>query len=151
ILHLVVLTTRPKKTAHAYAQVWNEARNEAPLVTITRAQAEALQGRLAGEGIVVDWAMRYGIPAIGDRLAAKKAVGCRRILIAPLYPQCAAATAATANDAAFAALAAMRWQPAVRTLPPYYDRAAYIDALATGLEASLAGLDFLPDLVIASF
>jgi ferrochelatase len=151
ILNLVVLTTRPAKSAHAYQQVWNRERNEAPLVTVTRAQAEKLAAVLGGGRIVVDWAMRYGRPAIGDRLRALKDQGCDRILVAPLYPQYAAATTATANDAAFTALRAMRWQPAMRTLPPYYDDPAYIEALAQAMIADLAALDFEPELVIASF
>ena len=48
----------------------------APLMTITRAQAEKLAARL-GEGIMVDWAMRYGKPSIAGRLAALKARGLR--------------------------------------------------------------------------
>jgi ferrochelatase len=151
ILNLFVLTTRPRKSAHAYAEVWNRERNEAPLVTITRAQADKLAAALAGGRIVVDWAMRYGAPAIGDRLRALKDAGCDRILVAPLYPQYAAATTATANDAAFAALGRMRWQPAIRTLPAYHDDAAYIDALAETMTADLGGLDFEPELVVASF
>jgi ferrochelatase len=151
ILNLVVLTTRPKKTAHAYAQVWNAARDEAPLITITRAQAEDLGRRLAGDGVMVDWAMRYGAPAIGDRLAALKAAGCERILVAPLYPQYCAATTATVVDEAARALRAMRWQPALRTLPAYHDDPAYIAALASSVSESIGKLDFTPDLVVASF
>jgi ferrochelatase len=151
ILNGFVLTTRPKKSAHAYQQIWDKERNESPLIVITRAQAEKLAPRLAGDGVIVDWAMRYGAPSIPDRVAALKAAGCERILIAPLYPQYAASTTATANDMAFAALAKMRWEPAVRTLPPYYDDPAYIDALAASLKASLAALPFTPDAVIASF
>jgi ferrochelatase len=151
ILNLVVLTTRPKKTAHAYAQVWNEALDEAPLITITRAQAEDLGRRLAGDGVTVAFAMRYGSPAIGEQLAAMKAAGCERILVAPLYPQYCAATTATVVDEAARALRAMRWQPALRTLPAYHDDAAYVAALKATVGDSIARLDFTPDLVIASF
>ncbi len=151
ILNLFVLTTRPKKSGHAYAAIWNNEKNEGPLVTITRSQAEALGRALAGDGVIVDWAMRYGSPSVGARLAALKAQGCERILVAPLYPQYAAATTATANDAAFTALQKMRWQPAVRTLPPYHDDPAYIAALAASLKASLAGLAFEPEVVLASY
>ena len=104
-----------------------------------------------GDGVTVDWAMRYGNPAIGDRLRALKEAGCERILLAPLYPQYCAATTATANDKAFAALAAMRWQPAIRTLPPYHDDPAYIEALATSVAAGVDALDFEPDTILASF
>jgi len=148
ILRGIILRTRPKKSAHAYAQVWRD--DGSPLAAITREQSAALQGAFGPE-VIVDHAMRYGRPAIADRLKALKEQGCERILFAPLYPQYCAATTATANDAAFAALAAMRWQPALRTLPPYHDDPDYIAALKSSVEASLAKLDFTPDAVMASF
>jgi ferrochelatase len=147
ILRGVILRTRPRKSAHAYSLVWTD--EGSPLAAITARQAKALQA--AWPEVRVDWAMRYGNPAIGDRLAAMKDAGCERILIAPLYPQYCAATTATANDAAFAALAGMRWQPAVRTLPPYFDDAAYLAALKASVEAQLAALDFEPQAIVASF
>ena len=147
ILRGVILRTRPKKSAHAYSLVWTD--DGSPLAAITARQARALQA--SWPEVQVDWAMRYGNPAIGERLAAMKEAGCERILIAPLYPQYCAATTATANDAAFAALATMRWQPAVRTLAPYHDDAAYIAALKTSVEAQLAALDFEPEAIVASF
>lgn len=148
ILRGIVLNTRPKKSAHAYAQVWRA--DGSPLAAITKAQAAALAGAF-GSDVTVDWAMRYGKPAIPDRIAALKAAGCERILLAPLYPQYCAATTATANDHAFAALAQMRWQPALRTLPPYHDDPAYIGALATSIRAGIAALDFEPQALVASF
>jgi ferrochelatase len=151
ILNLVVLNTRPQRSGHAYAQIWDKERNESPLVVTTRAQAEKLATRMAGDGIVVDWAMRYGEPAIGNRLSALREAGCDRILIAPLYPQYSASTTATANDAAFAELKRMRWQPAVRTLPAYHDDPAYIAALSASLKTSLARLPFQPEVVLASY
>ncbi len=148
ILQGPILTTRPFKSAHAYKQVWRK--DGSPLAAITREQARALSSVFPRE-VIVDHAMRYGRPAIADRLEALRAQGCDRILIAPLYPQYCAATTATANDAAFAALATMRWQPAIRTLPPYHDDPTYIAALVESIEASLAGLGFVPDAIVASF
>jgi ferrochelatase len=148
ILRGVVLRTRPRKSAHAYQQVWRE--DGSPLAAITRAQAMALTDAF-GPDVIVDHAMRYGRPKIADTIASLKARGCERILIAPLYPQYCAATTATANDAAFAVLAGMRWQPAIRTLPPYHDDPAYIAALAASIEAGIAALDFVPERLIASF
>ncbi|MBJ7443960.1 MAG: ferrochelatase [Sphingobium sp.] len=148
ILRGVILTTRPKKSAHAYQQVWTD--QGSPLAFHTRDTAHAMQAAM-GDGVVVDWAMRYGNPSIASRLAAMKASGCDRILLAPLYPQYSGATTATANDAAFAALRAMRWQPAIRTLPPYHGDPAYIAALKVSIEGSIAALDFTPDALLASF
>ena len=148
ILRGIILNTRPKKSAHAYKQVWTE--EGSPLAAITARQARALAGAF-GEGVIVDYAMRYGRPAIRERIEALKGAGCERILIAPLYPQYCAATTATANDEAFAHLRKMRWQPAMRTLPPYYDDPLYIDALARIIMQELDKLEFEPEAVIASF
>jgi ferrochelatase len=148
VLRGIILRTRPRKSAHAYRQVWTE--HGSPLAAITRRKAVALQQRL-GEAAVVRHAMRYGNPAIAAVLQEMTAQGCERMLLAPLYPQYCAATTATANDKAFEVLAAMRWQPAIRTLPPYYDDPAYIGALKASLERQMAGLDFQPERLLLSF
>lgn len=148
ILRGIILTTRPKKSAHAYRQVWMA--EGSPLAVHTARQAKALDGAFGPE-VIVDHAMRYGRPAIAERIDSLKAAGCDRILIAPLYPQYCAATTATATDEAFRQLRHLRWQPAVRTLPPYHDDPAYIDALRISVEESLAALDFEPQAILASF
>ena len=148
ILRGIILNTRPQKSAKAYAKVWTE--KGSPLAFFTAGQAEALQARM--EGIAdVRYAMRYGNPSVADQLAAMKAAGCNRILIAPLYPQYSGATTGTVLDEAYATLTAMRWHPAIRTLPAYHDDARYIGALKTSIEASLAKLDFVPDALVISF
>jgi ferrochelatase len=147
ILHGIILRTRPKKSAEAYNQVWtNEG---SPLRVIAGRQTDALRGRLPD--VSIHYAMRYGNPGIGAALDAMMREGCTRILAAPLYPQYCAATTATANDAVFGALARMRWQPALRTLPPYYYDPLYIDALAANLKRQLAALDFEPQRLLLSF
>jgi protoporphyrin/coproporphyrin ferrochelatase len=148
ILRGIVLNIRPRKSAHAYGLVWTE--HGSPLARYTRAKAEKLEGAF-GPDVIVDWAMRYGRPSIETRLSALKDAGCDRILLAPMYPQYCAATTATANDKAFAVLAGMRWQPALRTLPPYHDDPAYIAALKASIERELGRLSFAPDLILASF
>ncbi|MEZ5749596.1 MAG: ferrochelatase [Caenibius sp.] len=148
ILRGIILNTRPRKSARAYQQVWTD--KGSPLAAITADQATALQARL-GETARVSWAMRYGNPSIASQLEALKDEGCERILLAPLYPQYCGATTATVVDAAADALRAMRWQPALRTLPPYHDDPAYIAALASDLGAQLDALDFAPDALLLSF
>jgi ferrochelatase len=148
ILRGIILNTRPKKSAHAYRQVWME--EGSPLAVYTARQAKALEGAFGPE-VIVDHAMRYGKPAIAERLDALQAQGCTRILVAPLYPQYCAATTATAVDEVFRHLRHRRWLPAVRTLPPYHDDPLYVGALAASLRASLAAVDFEPEALIASF
>ena len=152
ILYGIVLNRRPQRVGHAYASIWNKERDESYLRTYTRGQAEALRARLAAPPrIVVDWGMRYGQPSIPDRLRALQAAGCERILLFPLYPQYAASTTATVNDKAFETLQGLRWQPALRTVPPYHDDPVYIAALAESVRAKLATLDWQPEVILASF
>ncbi|MEJ7927407.1 ferrochelatase [Sphingobium sp. AN641] len=148
ILRGAVLTTRPRKSAAAYREVWTQ--QGSPLAVFTRDAAAGLQAAL-GPDVLVDWAMRYGNPSIPSRIDAMMAAGCDRILAAALYPQYCAATTASAHDAVFAAIGAMRAQPALRTLPPYYNDPAYIEALRASTQAGLDALDFAPDLLLASF
>ncbi len=158
ILNLIILSTRPSRSGRAYAAVWNDARDEAPLKTITRAQAEALETAieigsldLPDDKIRVAWAMRYGEPTIADGILSLQRQGCDRLLLIPLYPQYAAATSATVCDKAFEALSNMRWQPTLRVAHPYFEQPAYIDALANSLRSGLAVLDFEPEVILASF
>ncbi len=148
ILRGPILLTRPGKSARAYQLVWMEGGS--PLAVHTRDTARKLQ-ELMGADVMVDWAMRYGNPSIATRLKAMIDAGCGRILLAPLYPQYCAATTATALDAAYATLADLRLQPAIRTLPPYYADSFYIEALRASANRQLAELDFVPDLLLASF
>ena len=148
ILNGIILNVRPKKSAHAYEQVWGP--DGSPLAAITKAQAAALQARL-GDGVMVRWAMRYGNPALGAEVQAMKDAGCERILVAPLYPQYSGATTATVIDALGAQLAKMRWQPAIRTLPPYFDDPLHIAALRDDLARQIALLPFEPEVLLLSF
>lgn len=152
LLNGVILSFRPQKSGHAYAQIWDREANDSPLRVITRRQTDDLARRFAGDGAVaVDFAMRYGNPSTASRIAALKEQGCDRILLVPLYPQYSATTTATANDKAFAALAGLRWQPAVRTMPAYFDDPVYIETLARSIQEGIGKLDFTPDVVITSY
>jgi protoporphyrin/coproporphyrin ferrochelatase len=148
LLRGVILNTRPQKSAKAYAKVWTD--KGSPLAFFTVAQTESLAARF-GDTAHIRYAMRYGNPSVGDQLAAMKEAGCNRILIAPLYPQYSGATTGTVLDEAYSHLTKMRWHPAIRTLPAYHDDPAYICALKTSIEGSLAGLDFVPDALVISF
>jgi protoporphyrin/coproporphyrin ferrochelatase len=148
ILRGIILNVRPKKSAANYAKVWTD--KGSPLAFYTAAQAEILAEQLSSVAMVRH-AMRYGQPAIDTVLTEMKEAGCNRILIAPLYPQYSGATTATVQDQVFATLAKMRWQPALRTLPPYHDYPAYIGALKASVSQGLAKLDFEPDAIVASF
>ena len=153
ILQGIILSIRPSKKGKDYDTIWNHEKNEGPLLTITRSQAEKLAAELSliSDKIVVDFAMRYGNPATGPAIEKLLKQGCDRILLLPMYPQYSVATTATAADEAFRQLMKMEWQPSIRVAPPWHDDTVYIDALAKSVRTHLATLNFKPEVLMASF
>ena len=154
ILKLIVLSKRPFSSGEAYRGIWNKDLDESPLLTVTRSQTDSLRRRLEarfGDGVMVDFCMRYGNPSTDSVLRRMARAGCERIIFLPLYPQYAAATTATANDHAFRTLQQLRWQPALRTVPAYYGHPAYIEALAQSVENAWAGFEETPTALVASY
>jgi ferrochelatase len=148
VLYGVILRTRPAKSARAYREIWTD--EGSPLMVISKRQAEALR-TIHGDSLCVGLAMRYGDASIGYALSKMFDHGFKRILVAPLYPQYCAATTASAMDAVTQELSRMRSQPAIRTLPPYFDDPLYIGALKANLARQIAALDFDPERLLLSF
>lgn len=154
LLQTIILTKRPFTSGANYKLIWDNERNESPLMTITRDQTRAIAERLTarhGDRVMIDFCMRYGNPSTESKVRAMVAAGCERILFFPLYPQYAGATTATANDHFFRALIKERRQPASRTVAEYFEHPAYIDALAASVQAAYAKLDRRPDVLVASY
>lgn len=131
ILRGLVLTLRPKKSAHAYSKVWLE--EGSPLAVYTQRQTQALAQRLPN--ILVRYAMTYGKPSVESVLAELKAEGVNKVLVLPLYPQYAASSTGAALDKVFQTLLQQRNQMSVRTLARFYDHAGYINAMKTQIES----------------
>jgi len=154
LLQLIILTRRPFKSGAAYKSIWNMTDNESPLMTITKAQTAKLKTEMQkvyGDDVMVDFCMRYGNPSTKSKVEAMVKAGCQKILFFPLYPHYAGATSATACDKFFEALGREKWQPASRTVQPYFDRPDYIDALAKSIEAKYAELETRPDILVCSY
>jgi ferrochelatase len=158
LLHALVLPLRPRAKGKDYARIWNTQRDESPLKTITRAQADKLQSAfeegLLGDGadeVIVEWGMRYGNPSLKSALDQLLARGCERVLLVPLYPQYSAASTATASDKLFDALRTYRQQPSIRVAGAYFDEPAYIEEVARSVVTGLSQLDFDPEVILASF
>jgi len=154
LLQLIILSRRPFKSGEAYRGIWNTEKNESPLLTITRDQtrkvAEGLKAR-HGEQVLVDFCMRYGNPSTDGVLRRLQAEGCERILFFPLYPQYASPTTATANDHAFRTLMKLKWQPAIRTVPAYFEHPAYLEALSNSVREAYAAAESAPEVLVASY
>ena len=131
ILHLFVLPFRPKRIASGYRAIWTE--RGSPLAVHTADLATGLQHQLGSQlpgPVEVEWAMRYGQPAVATKLRKLKAAGAERLLVIPLYPQYSATTTAAVFDAVCDTLKRWRWLPELRWVNAYHDDPNYIRALA---------------------
>ncbi|HHC29387.1 MAG TPA: ferrochelatase [Rhodobacterales bacterium] len=154
ILQGIILSIRPFRSGANYKSIWNHDRGESPLMTITKAQTDKLRDTLKarfGDRVMIDFAMRYGNPSTKSKVAEMVKSGCTRVLFFPLYPQYSGPTTATANDQFFRALMDEIWQPAARTVPAYFDRASYIDALAQSVERVYPSEAEAPDVLVCSY
>jgi len=134
ILHGIILRTRPRRSAAAYARIWGD--EGSPLLAVSRRQLAGLRERLESAlpgPVVVELGMRYGRPAIRKGLRSLRAAGARRILILPLYPQYSGATVGSTFDAVAGELSRWRWVPELRMVSGYHDDPGYLDALAQSI------------------
>lgn len=142
ILNGIILNTRPKASAELYKSVWTE--KGSPLYFHTQAQCEALRSRLdngssdsserSESHLIVDFAMRYGEPAINKVIQSMQNRGATRIVVLPLYPQYASSTTGSTFDAVAGQLQKMRWVPELRFVSQYCDQPEYITACATAIK-----------------
>ena len=154
LLQLIILTKRPFSSGAAYKTIWNNEKNESPLLTITKEQSIKLNEVMKlefGNSIEVEFCMRYGNPSTESKLNALLEKGCSRIIFLPLYPHYAGATSATANDSLFRSLMKITWQPSVRTIEPYFQNPGYIKILAESVSAGYESAESEPEVLVTSY
>ena len=151
ILNLFILTFRPSKTAKAYKEIWMKGVNKSPLRFYTEMQAQKLRDKMNNESLIIDFAMRYGNPSINSKIKLLQKEGCEKLIILPLYPQYASPTTATVCDEVFRVLMKMRWQPAIQVVPHYESEPLYINAIVKSINKKIEELDWVPDLIVASY
>lgn len=145
MLNLMVLPTRPARSAAAYRKVWTE--RGSPLLVHTQDFAQRLGERL-GPDFDVEVGMRYGSPSIGDAVQAL-AARCRQLVVFPMYPQATSSSTGSTVDEVFSHLS-RRWEvPPVSVVPPYFADTGYIEAVAQTVESRIES--FGPDHVVFSF
>ncbi len=128
ILNLIILNTRSKRSAKAYAKIWTD--QGSPLLAISKQQAAALQAAFGKQQVKVVLGMRYGSPSIAQALDELRNAGATKILAFPLYPQYSATTTASTFDAITTAFERCNWLPELRFINHYHDNPAYINTLA---------------------
>jgi len=146
LLELVILPTRPKRSALAYQKIWGP--QGSPLLAHGRALAQAVQKEL-GDGYAVELGMRYGEPSIREALAALAAHRPARLIALPLFPQYSTAATGSAVAKIEQEHARTPGLPPLETLGAFYADAGFITAFAAVARERLAA--FRPDFVLFSY
>lgn len=136
VLNLIILNIRPKKSAEAYATVWTE--DGSPLLTHTKHQAAALQAKFDADRpgeVLVDYAMRYGQPSVGNAMDSLLKRGARKVVVLPLYPQYCASTTGSTFDALAEDFVSRRWLPELRFINQYHDDTRFVQCVADSIKA----------------
>ena len=151
ILNGIVLTFRPRRSAQSYARIWTE--EGSPLIIASQRLTGAVADRLGerfGTPVHCRLAMSYGEPSIPAVLDELKGLGCRRLLVLPLYPHYSSSTVASVFDAVVEELQTWRWVPELRTIHQYHDEPGYIEALAAGIRR-LWDAEGEPEVLVTSY
>jgi ferrochelatase len=148
VLNFLILPRRPAQSAAKYARIWDQV-NGSPLLYYSRQQVKELRRHFRGMPIEVG--MQVGNPSVESVVREMIKDGLERLIVLPMYPQYSATTTASAMDVLFAALKKERRVPALRTVPPYYEHPAYLDAVVAIVREQLARLDWQPEHFVISF
>lgn len=133
ILNGFVLTTRPKRVAHAYASIWqNQWGNDSPMRAILKRQVQKVQKKL-GDTVSVHVVMTYGNPSVKKVLKQLHGEGVERFIVLPLYPQYSATSTGAAFDAVMKTLMKERNVPEIVFIKDYHNHPLYIKALANSV------------------
>lgn len=131
ILNLFVLPFRPKKSAHAYQSIWTD--QGSPLVVFTQQLTDKLHTLYGNQQLLIDCAMRYGKPALRDKLQDFKKQGVDEIVILPLYPQYSSTTTASIFDVVAETFLGWRHLPGLHFISDFHQHPSYIEAIAASI------------------
>jgi protoporphyrin/coproporphyrin ferrochelatase len=134
LVNVLIVPRRKYQSAEAYQKV--QLPGGSPLLVHTRALAQKVAGEL-GDDYLVEFAMRYGNPSIQVALA-KLRDQVERIIVLPLYPQYAESSFETAVVETKRSAAELGCDDRLMFMPPFYDRAEFINAFASRISQSLA-------------
>jgi protoporphyrin/coproporphyrin ferrochelatase len=133
----IILQTRPKKSAQAYARIWTD--EGSPLIVISKKMHKKVQSLV---DIPVALAMRYGTITIMKGLQELKDKGVTEVMLFPLYPQHAMASTTTILVLAEELRAKHFPEMKFTTVPAFYNKPDYIKVLAESIQKHLEGFEY---------
>ncbi len=145
LVNLIILPTRPKKSAEAYKTIWTD--RGSPLISNSEDFRDALRKELPEA--LIEIGMAYGKPSVPAQMDALIKQGATKLLIVPMFPQYASATVGSVLELTYKTAAHKQNVPAISVLPPFYVEPDFLDAWQAVVQPELDR--FKPDHILISF
>lgn len=132
----IIVPFRSPKSAKIYRDLWKMGAGTSPLLSHTRATAEALRQRFQGsdQEVRVEFAMRYGEPSLNSVLSRMQREAYSRLIILPLFPQYASASSGSAIQKALEIITNWWVIPEISVVNQFHDQKGFIDAVSMRAE-----------------
>ena len=126
LVKLIILNTRPKKSAKAYKRIW--WKEGSPLIVLSERLFNKVEKAL---DIPVALAMRYGSISINKGINKLVNKGINEILVLPLYPHYAMSSYETVVEKVKEEVNDNFPDVKIKIVPPFYQNDQYIDLLSS--------------------
>tara|TARA_Y100000768_G_C23972387_1_gene681223 strand:+ start:711 stop:1730 length:1020 start_codon:yes stop_codon:yes gene_type:complete len=126
LVKLIILNTRPKKSAKAYKKIW--WKEGSPLIVLSERLFNKVEKAL---DIPAALAMRYGSISINKGINKLVNKGINEILVLPLYPHYAMSSYETVVEKVKEEVNDNFPDVKIKIVPPFYQNDQYIDLLSS--------------------
>ena len=137
LVKLIILNTRPRKSAKAYKKIW--WKEGSPLIVLSRRLFNKITKLL---DIPVSLAMRYGSITINKGLKELKNNGVKDVLVLPLYPHYAMSSYETVVEKVKEEVNENFPDINIDIVPPFYNNSKYIDLLSLKISSSIKNIEY---------
>ena len=137
LVKVIILNTRPKKSAKAYKKIW--WKEGSPLIVLSRRLFDKV---LKLVKFPVALAMRYGSISIINGLKELDEKGVKNVTVLPLYPHYAMSSYETVVEKVKDEVKTNFPHLKIKTVKPFYKEKNYIDLLCNKIKATIDKIDY---------
>tara|TARA_B100000035_G_scaffold106878_1_gene90658 strand:- start:3327 stop:4331 length:1005 start_codon:yes stop_codon:yes gene_type:complete len=137
LVKVIILNTRPKKSAKAYKKIW--WKEGSPLIVLSKRLFDKV---LKLVKFPVALAMRYGSISIINGLKELDEKGVKNVTVLPLYPHYAMSSYETVVEKVKDEVKTNFPHLKIKTVKPFYKEKNYIDLLCNKIKATIDKIDY---------
>ena len=137
LVKVIILNTRPRKSAKAYKKIW--WKEGSPLIVLSKRLFDKVTKLVK---FPVALAMRYGSISIFKGLKELDDKGVKNITVLPLYPHYAMSSYETVVEKVKDEVKTNFPHLKIKTVEPFYNDKKYIDLLCKKIKSTISKIDY---------